>query len=626
MTQTSSPTAPQAHGGARTLTPVDLAKGLPSILADLPTVLKGLKTVRTSRETDRVSIGKRFQELAARQPDSPFLRFRGTEVTYSEANTQANRIAEVLSAHGVTRGDTVGICMTNRTEVILGILGAVKVGASVGLLNHQQRGEVLDHSQKILASRVVLMGAECAETLASVPREDWEGELIGVGSEIDLPHRGYTAGARPAEFDGLTWLEDELATLSPAVGAKNPPAADQTVGTETAFYIFTSGTTGLPKASTMSHYRWNRALAGFGLSGVRLKRDDVLMSHLPMYHNNALTVGLGCVLAAGACLAVEEHFSASRFWDQARANGATAAIYIGEICRYLLNQEPGPGDRDHKVRVMTGNGLRPEIWTEFRERFGIDRICEFYAASECNIAFVNAFNVEKTTGYCPMDFALVEYDPDTGEPLRGEDGRLRRVGKGEVGLLLSGISSTQPFDGYTDPEATEKKIVRDAFADGDAWFISGDLLLDQGLKHASFVDRLGDTFRWKGENVATTEVEGAVGACDGVDQAVVYGVAMPGADGKAGMAAVRLQDGAEFDGAGLAEHLRAALPAYAVPVFIRLSPELETTSTFKSRKTELRDQGFDTAAFDEPLYVLTSARGYVPYYDGAEDDVVAGTA
>ena len=195
-----------------------------------------------------------------------------------------------------------------------------------------------------------------------------------------------------------------------------------------------------------------------------------------------------------------------------------------------------------------------------------------------------------------------------------------------MGLLLSGISSTQPFDGYTDPEATEKKIVRDAFADGDAWFISGDLLLDQGLKHASFVDRLGDTFRWKGENVATTEVEGAVGAYDGVDQAVVYGVAMPGADGKAGMAAVRLQDGAEFDGAGLAEHLRAALPAYAVPVFIRLSPELETTSTFKSRKTELRDQGFDTAAFDEPLYVLTSARGYAPYYDGAEDDVVAGTA
>jgi fatty-acyl-CoA synthase len=375
----------------------------------------------------------------------------------------------------------------------------------------------------------------------------------------------------------------------------------------------------------MSHYRWNRAMAGFGLSGVRLKKNDVLLCPLPMYHNNALTVGLGCVLAAGAAMAIEEHFSATRFWDQARAAGATAAIYIGEICRYLLNQEPGRGDRDHSIRVMTGNGLRPELWTEFQRRFGIERICEFYAASECNIAFVNAFNVPRTTGYCPMEFAIVDYNRDTGEPCRGADGRLKKVGKGGVGLLLSGISSSQPFDGYTDPEATEKKIVRDAFADGDAWFVSGDLMLDQGLKHASFVDRLGDTFRWKGENVATTEVEAAFIARSEVHQAVVYGVEVPGADGRAGMAAIRLNDDAEFDGVAVAESLRAALPSYAVPLFIRLSPELEHTTTFKSRKTELREQAFDTSAFDEPVYVLSGDRGYIPFYDGAEKDVVDGT-
>src|SRR5699024_1110892 len=230
----------------------------------------------------------------------------------------------------------------------------------------------------------------------SVPRENWIGELVAVSSPVDLPQRGLIAGDRPESLSDLRWLEDELAALPGAAGGVNPPEASETVGTETAYYIFTSGTTGLPKASTMSHYRWNRALAGFGLSGVRLKKDDVLLCPLPMYHNNALTVGLGCVLAAGACMAIEEHFSASKFWDQARAAGATAAIYIGEICRYLLNQDPGPGARDHSVRVMTGNGLRPEIWTEFRERFGIDRSCEFYAASECNIAFVNAFNVETT--------------------------------------------------------------------------------------------------------------------------------------------------------------------------------------------------------------------------------------
>ena len=216
-----------------------------------------------------------------------------------------------------------------------------------------------------------------------------------------------------------------------------------------------------------------------------------------------------------------------------------------------------------------------------------------------------------------------------GEGLVQELGEVRaglRVGTGGVGLLLSGISSSQPFDGYTDPEATEKKIVRDAFTDGDAWFISGDLMLDQGLKHASFVDRLGDTFRWKGENVATTEVEAAVGTYPDVDQAVVYGVAVPGADGKAGMAAVRMHDGAEFDGEGLARHLRETLPSYAVPQFIRLSEELETTSTFKSRKAELREQAFDTSTFDEPVFVLSKKNGYVPFYDGAERDIVAGTA
>lgn len=199
--------------GARTLTPLDLAGGLPSLISDLPGVLRGLKIVRTSRSSDQVSIGRRFQELAAKQPDAPFLRFLGTEISYGEANRRANRFAEVLKGRGVQRGDTVGICMVNRPEVMLAILGAVKVGASVGLLNHHQRGEVLDHSQKILGSKVILMGAECAEAAASVPRENWIGELIAVSSQVDLPFREFTAGHRPDALSDLTWLEDELEAL-----------------------------------------------------------------------------------------------------------------------------------------------------------------------------------------------------------------------------------------------------------------------------------------------------------------------------------------------------------------------------------------------------------------------------
>ena len=614
-----------AHGGARPVSPIDLLRGVPDIIPDLPQVLRGLVVVNTVRRSHRRSIGRAFQHAARRHPERPFLRFHGEDVSYGEANRRVNRIAEVLTRHGVRRGDTVGLCTTNRPEAVLCMLAIVKLGAAAGLLNHHQRGEVLDHSQSILDSRVVLMGAECADALESIPRADWIGELIGVDVHSDMRRPEFPAGERPAAFEGMPWLDDEIAALGEGVGESDPAVTERIRGEEVAYYVFTSGTTGLPKASRMTHLRWTKAMAGFGLSGARLRGDDVLFCALPLYHNNAVTVSLGAVLASASCLAIEEHFSASRFWDQVRESRATAAIYIGEICRYLLNRPESESDRDHQLRMVLGNGLRPELWDRFRSRFGVGRICEFYAASECNIAFVNAFDVDRTNGFCPMNYAIVEYDGDTGAPTRDAAGRLHRVAKGEVGLLLSEITGSQPFDGYTDADATESKVVRDGFSDGDSWFVSGDLMLHQGWHHATFVDRLGDTFRWKGENVSTSEVEGAVDGLDEVEQCTVYGVEMPDADGRAGMAAVVLAGGREFDGKAFAEHLRSTLPHYAVPVFVRLVDHLETTSTNKIRKTDLREEGYDPDRVADPLYVLT-ADGYVPAYDGAARDVVSGRA
>lgn len=603
-------------GGVTTVGVGDILRGVRRMLPDLPGVLSGLRSVRTVKGSSRVSIAKTFQQLTAKRPDAPFLRFHGDDISYSEANSAANRMAAVLRKHGVRRGDVVGVLVTNRPEVIIAALAISKCGAIVGLLNHNQRGEVLDHSQSLLSSRVLLVGAECAEAYTSVPASSWEGTVLVTDTAVDLRHSGHAAGTRPAEFEGLTWLDDELAALGAGEGTANPPEGDETLGKETAYYIFTSGTTGLPKASSMSNMRWMKARAGFGLSGARLRPDDVLFCPLPMYHNNALTVALGSVLARGATLAISEHFSASRFWDQVAEARATGMIYIGEICRYLLNQPVVDAEKNNGLRFVVGNGLRPEIWDEFQQRFDIDRICEFYAASECSIAFVNAFDVRKTAGYCPLDFAFVEVDDD-GEPKRDDGGYAVRVGRGASGLLLAKINDAQPFDGYSDPEATEKKIIRNAFEPGDAWFNSGDLMFNQGFKHAAFVDRLGDTFRWKGENVATTQVEGVLGNLPGIDQTAVYGVEIPGADGRAGMAAVTLADGAEFDEAGVADDLRAALPEYAVPLFVRIVEEVEHTSTYKFRKTELREEGFDPSRVDGPLYVL-SEDGYVPYTEGAE--------
>ncbi|MCL2534156.1 MAG: long-chain-acyl-CoA synthetase [Nocardiaceae bacterium] len=582
---------------ASTIGLAQLALKLPQMAIELPSLARGALGL-TRKPDARDSIGRVFQELAERQPNHPFIRFEGATITYGRANERVNRYADVLARHGVRHGDVVGILTKNRPETLLLALAAVKLGAVAGMLNHNQRGDVLAHSLSLLDSRVLVVGEECDEAIDSLDG-DPHAKTVLSGTELDA----------------------EAETADPS----NPAVCERIQGRDRAFYIFTSGTTGLPKASLMSHFRWLKSMSGLGAMGVRLRRSDTLYCALPLYHNNALTVSLSSVLSSGATFAIGRSFSASRFWDDAKLNGATAFVYIGEVCRYLLNQPVKPTDRDNDIRLVVGNGLRPEIWTEFTERFGIDRVAEFYGASECNIAFVNALGVERTAGICPLPYAVVEFDPDSGRARRDSAGRLRRVGTGEVGLLLSKVTDRAPFDGYTDPDASEKKLVRDGFKDGDCWFDTGDLVRSQGFMHVAFVDRLGDTFRWKGENVATTEVEGALSAHPWIDESVVYGVAVPGTDGKAGMAAVTVHAGHEFDGAQLAQALFERLPVYAIPLFVRVVDSLATTSTFKSRKVELRDEGYSAGV--DRLYVLAGrADGYVPAYDDYVRDVAEGNA
>lgn len=574
---------------------VDIASRVPGLIADVPVMVRGALTGLLARPTSKASIGKVFQDRAARYGDRVFLRFGDQQLTYAEANATANRYAAVLAARGVGHGDVVGIVLRNSPNAVLMMLAVVKCGAVAGMINYHQRGEVLAHSLGLLDAKVLVA----------------ESDLVDAINECGAP------GAEPLTIEEL----ERLAATAPTT---NPPSASAVLAKDTAFYIFTSGTTGHPKASVMTHRRWLAALAAFGGLGLRLHSNDTLYSCLPLYHNNALTVAVSSVINSGATLALGKKFSASQFWDEVIAYDATAFIYIGEVCRYLLNQPPKPTDRAHKVRLIAGNGLRPEIWEEFTTRFGIERVCEFYAASEGNTAFINIFNVPKTTGISPLPLAYVEYDPDTGAPLRDENGRVRRVPPGEPGLLISPVNKLQPFDGYTDPAASEKKLVRNAFREGDCWFNTGDVMSPQGMGHAAFVDRLGDTFRWKGENVATTQVEAALGLDSSVEESAVFGVEIPRTGGRAGMAAVKLRDGAEFDGQALAGTLYEHLPVYALPLFVRVVESMEHTTTFKSRKVDLREQAYGPG-IDDPLYVLAGRdEGYVPFYDDYPDEVAAG--
>jgi fatty-acyl-CoA synthase len=574
---------------------IDIASQVPGMLADIPVIVRGVVTGMLARPTSKTSIGKVFQDRAARLGDKVFLRFGDQQLTYREANATANRYAAVLAARGVGRGDVVGVMLRNSPNAVLIMLATVKCGAIAGMLNYHQRGEVLAHSLGLLDAKVLVAESDLVD---AVDESGW-------------------SGVAPTTIEEM----ERLAATAPTT---NPPSASAVLAKDTAFYIFTSGTTGNPKASVMTHKRWLAALAAFGGLGLRLKSSDTLYSCLPLYHNNALTVAIGSVINSGGTLALGKSFSASRFWDEVIASDATAFIYIGEICRYLLNQPAKPTDRAHKVRLIAGNGLRPEIWDEFTSRFGIARVCEFYAASEGNTAFINMFNVPKSAGCTPMPAAYVQYDTDTGAPLRGADGRVLRVPNGEPGLLLSPVTKLQPFDGYTDPSASEKKLVRNAFRDGDCWFNTGDVMSPQGLGHAAFVDRLGDTFRWKGENVATTQVERALGSNKSVEECTVFGVEIPRTGGRAGMAAVKLRDGADFDGKALAETVYSQLPVYAMPLFLRIVDSMEHTTTFKSRKVDLREQAYG-ADIEDSLYVLAGRdEGYVPFYDDYPDDVASG--
>ncbi|HKY91016.1 MAG TPA: long-chain-acyl-CoA synthetase [Nevskiaceae bacterium] len=580
----------------------DVARGMLRAAPEIAGVSKStLLRLATLRPHSKQSIGLIVEHWARWAPQRTALRFEDRAWTYGEFNGWVNRIAACFAAHGVGSGDKVGILMENRPEVLACVAAAVKLGAIAGMLNHNQRGDVLAHSVRLIKPKILVLSAECREaieTTAFTPAE--------TPDMVYLWHGGDERVAAPAG-----WLD--LARETGRRSSTNPKSTKSVVASQACYYIFTSGTTGLPKASVMTHYRWLSSMGGVGSVTLRMRASDVFYCCLPLYHNNALTISWSATLSAGATFALDRKFSASKFWDRIRFFDATAFCYIGELLRYLLNRPAGPGDKDHRVRLITGNGLRPEIWEDFEKRFNISRIYEFYGASESNIAFINAFGVSQTAGFTPMAFAIVEFDNDTEEPVRDRRGFLKRVKKGGVGLLISEVSERRPFDGYTDPAAGEKKLFRNAFKKGDTWFNSGDLVRDQGLRHIQFVDRVGDTFRWKGENVATGEIEGALAREEAIEHGVVYGVTVPGCDGRAGMAAITLSPGTALDGRGLAIRLCKVLPAYAVPLFLRIREQQETTGTFKYRKVELKQEGFDPGKVKEPLYVLADReKGYEP--------------
>lgn len=576
------------------ITPLHFLRRLPQQLPDLPRRLLGLYYTRISNREKNLSLAWALQRTVDKYPQRPALIDEQRSVTYAELNTWANRISATLKAEGVRSGSVIAVMLENRIE-LLAILAAIsKLGAVSALINTTQRGKVLAHSLNLVKPGFMVIGEELipsiqdVETLLeypSIPRY-WIADQDCLQNTGVAPHG---------------WLNLlEQAHGQPGI---NPVESYQVQMKDPCFLIYTSGTTGMPKASILSHGKWIKAYGGFGHSGLTLNCNDILYLTLPCYHNNAVTVCWSAAIAGGAAIALRRRFSASAFWADVQHYQATCFGYIGELCRYLLNQPECADEKNNSLRCMIGNGLRPAIWQTFKDRFGVEQVTEFYASSEGNIGFTNVFNFDNTVGFSPATFAIVKYDLENDTVVRNAKGFLQKTKKNVPGLLISEITDKWPFDGYTDSDKSEKVILRDVFKKGDAWFNSGDLMRDIGFKHAQFVDRLGDTFRWKGENVSTTEVESSLSAYPGVEDAVVYGVEIPGTNGRCGMAALRFNPESSFDGVGLAKFLDAELPSYAVPVFIRVLDQVETTGTFKYKKTDLKSDNYDPAKVKDTLFI-----------------------
>ena len=570
---------------------------VPVVLANLPGMVKGSKMAKLTDKTTPVGLGLGIQRATDMNPNGIAVIQNSTQLTYRQFNAWANRIADYLSSIGIRKGDAIVVNIENRPELLATVVACAKIGAIGALINTSQRGKVLTHSFNLVEPKAAIIGAELTDAIDEVRDQLKLAEdrffCLADQDTLDDP------GTVPEGYRNLAELIRDCSSA-------NPDSASRMYLRDPLFYIYTSGTTGLPKAVVFNHGRWQKAYGAFGFSAVRLKKHDRMYCTLPFYHATGMVIGWGSAIAAGAGLVLARKFSASRFWDDIRKYDCTSFTYVGELCRYLHEQPPSPNDRDNKIRVIVGNGLRPGIWKNFKSRFGIERVVELYASSEGNVAFTNIFNFDNTVGFSPISYAIVKYDKEKDEPVRGPNGLMIKVKRGEAGLLIGEITNETPFDGYTDPEKTEKAILRDVFKKGDSYFNTGDMMRDIGFRHAQFVDRLGDTFRWKGENVSTTEVEQIMDGYEGIVETVVYGVEIPNTNGRAGMARLRLdRDIDRFDFDGLLQYLKRELPPYAIPVFLRISDQpTETTGTFKHQKNNLKEQSYDLSKHDDPVFVL----------------------
>lgn len=583
--------------------------------------MRTLKYVKKLNANDNWSVADLLENVVDTHSDRIAILDETRTFTYAEFDERANRVANWALSRGVKSGDTVALVMGNRPEFAFFWFGMLKIGAVTSMLNTQIKGAALAHCINICKAKHIVVGAELSDNVASSLEDidPVEGIWVSGGALGAL-------GGKASDLDG------ELNAASTA----RPDASFRAgvTSTDKAFYIYTSGTTGNPKAANISHYRWAIMGGSFGCMA-NITKEDRMYLVMPMYHSAGGVVAVGQVLQNGGSLFIKSKLSVREFWDDCVKYDITAFQYIGELCRYLLNTPVRESEQKHRVRVAVGNGLRPEIWETFRDRFHLPEICEFYGATEGNVSLMNPYGAKGPVGAVgripwymrkTINPKIVKFDIEKEEPIRGSNGYCVECKVNEVGetlgeIIVGGGAST--FEGYSSKADTEKKILHNVFNEGDQWFRTGDLMKVDAKNYYYFVDRIGDTFRWKAENVATSEVAECLSVVAGVNEANVYGVKVGEMDGRAGM--VALVAGEDFSLEKLEQHMGTELPSYARPVFVRMQKEIEITGTFKHRKVELVKEGFNPEIVSDPLFFLNpETEHYQPLNSDEYNKIISG--
>lgn len=564
-----------------------MANKIPLTPEELDYSKRMTKIYEERKKNPNLSPGILVEQFAEKIPNKWAIFFEDIKWTWQKLNQVSNQVANYFLKSGFKSGDTIAIMMENSLEILYVPIGINKIQGIVSYINIHQRKKALVHAFRISEPKWMMVDGDCLPFLLEIFDEiNFDKNRVFVVNNSNLIDHNFINFEIEIER-GL--YENPLTTYNSNLF---------TISTN----IFTSGTTGLPKAAPQNNVR---LINPFTRVAMKLTQDDIIYCPLPLYHSHALVNGWGTSLQIGCTYSFRKRFSASYFWKDIKKHNATCFYYIGEIPRYLLNRPKSEYVENNAMKQMFGLGLRKEIWDIFKSRFKIERIHEFYGATD---GAGGLYNIEGRSGMLgkitsPGVHAVVKINQDTSEFIKDENGFLLHCKPGETGMLLVAISENSNYLGYKDKNQTEKRIIRNAFENDIIYLNTGDLINLHEDNWVSFADRAGDTFRWKGENISTLEVENILNSIPEIEICNVYGVEIPKHEGRAGMVAIKLKKSGKFNPKTFADFIIENLPKYSIPIFVRIQNELEFTGTHKLRKINLRKESYDINIIKDTIYL-----------------------